>query len=231
MAHRNALCLGQRRKVHHASVIAPREKGWFLDLSHSSDEVLLFFVREARSQPARDELTCRYWCHFKTCLPRCGLRLWLTSWDLDDAHQEAFFWIQEAIGAFDLGQCFLPHGSSFETFLNRVLRLRLLDFCRSLKRRNARSCLVGEQGHWPHTLVAVERLDVSRHEPELLRQFERAADQWDPDVRALWDQLRQGNRLRDLPEILGVSYRTVKRRWRKLREQLIRAVRQMQDQA
>ena len=30
----------------------------------------------------------------------------------------------------------------------------------------------------------------------------------------------EGKRLRDLPQVLGVSYRTVKRRWRDLREKL-----------
>jgi DNA-directed RNA polymerase specialized sigma24 family protein len=208
---------------------APTEKGWFLDLAHTCDEVLVLFAREAGCRAARDELTCRHWSHFKTCLPRCGLRLRLTSWDLDDAQQQAFFWIQEAISAFDLGQCFLPHGSSFQTFLNRVLRWRLLDFCRSLKRRSARLRLVGEQRDWPDMLLADERLDLSGHEPKLQLQWERAATHLDSDLHALWDQLRQGKRLLDLPQLLGVSYRTIKRRWRKLREQLRQALCHLSD--
>jgi RNA polymerase sigma factor (sigma-70 family) len=211
-------------------MMAPKEKGWFLDLSGTSDEVLLLFAREASSQPARDELTCRHWSGFKTRSSRYGIRLRLASWDLEDVQQQAFFWIQEAIRAFDPGQCFLPQGSSFQTFLNRVLRLRLLDFCRALKRRSTRLRLVGEHGGLPDTLLAGERLGLRDHEPELHVQLERAGTQLDPEVRALWNQLRQGKRLRDLPEVLGVTYRTVKRRWRKLREHLIRSLRHLGDQ-
>jgi DNA-directed RNA polymerase specialized sigma24 family protein len=208
-------------------MMAPKEKGWFLDLSHTSDEVLVLFAREASSQPARDELTRRHWRHFKTCLATCGIHVRLTAWDLEDAQQQAFFWIREAICAFNQAQMFLPQGSSFQTFLNRVLRLRLLDFGRSLRRRTSRFRLVGEQVDWPDSLLADGGLDFSGPGRELHLQLEKAANPLDADARALWNQLRQGKRLRDLPELLGVTYRTVKRRWRKLREQLIRTLRQL----
>jgi RNA polymerase sigma factor (sigma-70 family) len=210
-------------------MLTPLHKGWFLDLSHTSDEVLLLFAREAISQPARDELTCRHWSHFKTRLPRYGIRLRLTSWDLEDAQQQAFFWIREAIHAFDPAQLFLQKGSSFQTFLNRVLRLRLLDFCRSLRRTTTRFRCVADPSDWPDPLLVDEGLDFNGrgHEPHL--QLETVAAQLDPDARALWNQLRQGKRLRDLPELLGVSYRTVKRRWRKLREQLTQTWRHLTE--
>jgi hypothetical protein len=51
----------------------------------------------------------------------------------------------------------------------------------------------------------------------------------DPSDRALWHALSDGKRLRDLPHILGVSYRTLKRRWRTLREQLILAFRHLKE--
>ena len=89
----------------------PKEQGWFFDLPRTCDEVLLLFAREASSQPARDELTCRHWNQFKARLPRYGIRLALTLWDLEDAQQQAFFWIQEAIRAFDTTQWFVPRGS------------------------------------------------------------------------------------------------------------------------
>jgi hypothetical protein len=50
--------------------------------------------------------------------------------------------------------------------------------------------------------------------------LDKAVSLLDPQARALWNELRQGKRLRDLPHLLGVSYRTLKRRWRKLRAQL-----------
>src|SRR5215813_2220559 len=61
-----------------SAMTGPREKRWFLDLAHTCDEVLLLFAQAARSQPARDELTCRHWRQFKARFPRCGIRLRLT---------------------------------------------------------------------------------------------------------------------------------------------------------
>src|SRR5262245_51335464 len=116
----------------------PGEQGWFLDLPHTCDEVLLLLAREAHCQPARDELTCRYWHLFKASLPHFVRSGQLTSWELEDAHQQAFFWIQEAVRAFDPLQLALPEGSSFQTFLKRIVRLRLSDFLRSLHRNRQR---------------------------------------------------------------------------------------------
>jgi RNA polymerase sigma factor (sigma-70 family) len=207
----------------------PKEKGWFLDLPRTCDEVLLLFAREASSQPARDELTRRHWNQFKARSPRYGLRHALTAWDLEDAQQQSFFWIQEAIRAFDTAQWFVPQGNSFQTFLTRVLRLRLLDFGRSLRRRTTRFRLVAPPSDWPDTLLADGGLDVNGDGPKRLLQLDTVAAQLDPDAKVLWNHVRQGKRLRDLPQLLGVSTRTVKRRWRKLREQLTLAVRHLSE--
>jgi hypothetical protein len=100
-------------------------QGWFLDLPHTCDEVLLLVAREAHCQPARDELTCRYWRKCQTKLPRWVRGYRLTPRELDDVHQQSFFWIQEAVRAFDPGQLSLPRGSRFPAFLQRVFRLQL----------------------------------------------------------------------------------------------------------
>jgi len=210
---------------------ASKEKGWFLDLAHTSDEVLLLFAQQARSQPARDELTCRHWRQLKTGLVRFAVRVRLTSWELDDAHQQAFFWIQEAIRAFDPRQLFLPQGSSFQTFLDRIIQLRLLDFCRSLNRRRKRFRLTGEQDHWPTDALVEKPLAFFCHGEEPRLQLDRTVSLLDPQARALWNELCQGKRLRDLPQLLRVSYRTLKRRWRQLREQLIRALHRPDEQS
>jgi DNA-directed RNA polymerase specialized sigma24 family protein len=201
------------------------EKGWFLDPPHTSDEVLLLFAQQARSQPARDELTCRHWRRLKTGLARFAVRGRLSSWELDDAHQQTFFWIQEAIQAFDPGQLFLPQGSSFQTFLHRIVQLRFLDFWRSLNRRRKRFQLTSEQDHWPNDALLEKPLAFFGQEEEPRLHLDKAVSLLDPQARALWNELRQGKRLRDLPQLLRVSYRTLKRRWRKLRDQLSWAMR------
>src|SRR5262249_8925348 len=173
-------------------MIAPTEKGWFLDLAHTCDEVLLLFAQQARSEPARDELTCRHWRRLKTGFARFGVCARLTSWDFDDAHQQAYFWIQEAIRAFDPGQLFLPQGSSFQTFLLRIIRLRLLDFCRSLNRRRKRFRLAGEQDQWPRDALLEKPFALFRQAEVLRLDLDKAVSLLDPQVRALWNELCQG---------------------------------------
>jgi hypothetical protein len=93
---------------------------WMLDLNATSDEVLLLFAREAKLRVAAEELTCRCWQKLKARLPALVARDPLSHWDLEDALQQAYFWIQEAIARYDSGQLRLPHGSSFATFLHRT---------------------------------------------------------------------------------------------------------------
>jgi RNA polymerase sigma factor (sigma-70 family) len=146
----------------------------------------------------------------------------LASPELEDAQQEAFFWIQQAIRSFDAVQLSRPGGASFQTFLKRVFRVRLLDFVRSVHRNKERFRSGGEPDHGSRNR-RVESTCASAQREEANLQLEQTASLLDPELRALWNELRQGKRLRDLPELLGVSYRTVKRRWRELREQLRRA--------
>ena len=207
---------------------SPELPGWFLDLPHTGDEVLLLMAREAHCQAARDELTRRYWHTFPTNLRRWLRGYRLTPWELDDAHQQAFFWIQEAVRAFDPRQLSLPRGCSFHTFMQRVFRSRLADFLRSLRRNKKRFRLVAESDHWPKRLREQD-LASDGHRDELRFQVDQALRLLDPSARALWQELSDGKRLRDLPQVLGVSYRTLKRRWRSLREQLISAFRRLKQ--
>jgi DNA-directed RNA polymerase specialized sigma24 family protein len=195
-------------------------KGWFLDLANTSDEVLLLLAREAASVPARDELTCRYWHQFGRSVRGSHVGKRLTAWEQEDAQQQAFFWIQEAILVYDLTQLSIAQGSSFRTFLQRVFRARLADFRRSLGRRKKRFCALTEPDHW---LADLPRDTLYQRTESLGGQLAEALTLLDPPARALWNALLQGKRLCDLPAVLAVSYRTVKRRWRKLRLQLMSA--------
>jgi DNA-directed RNA polymerase specialized sigma24 family protein len=194
-------------------------KGWFLDLQNTCDEVLLLFAREAQSQPARSELTCRCWQGFKASLHYCDNHE-LTAWDIEDAQQQSFFWIQEAIASFDPHQLCHPRGSSFRTFLKRVIRLRVADFARSLRRSRKRFHAVGEVEHSLEDVLPRSRIASLGSNENLDLELEFALRHMDPLGRALWNEVRQGKRLCDLPQVLGISYRTVKRRWRSLRSQL-----------
>jgi RNA polymerase sigma factor (sigma-70 family) len=160
---------------------------------------------------------------FKTNLPRWVRRRHLTSWETEDAHQQAFFWIQEAMRAFDAVQLSLPHGSSFQTFLKRIFRLRLADFLRSLRRDRRRFRPALESDDWASNAPGGNLLASEGPQEERRLQLEKALSLLDCASRALWHELSQGKRLCDLAHVLGLSYRTLKRRWRKLREQLLQA--------
>jgi RNA polymerase sigma factor (sigma-70 family) len=203
--------------------------GWFLDTPNTCDEVLLLLAREADCQPARNELTCRYWCRFKLNLRRWAMPVGLVSGDLEDAQQEAFFWIQEAIRSFDPAQLSRPQGSSFQTFLKRVLRVRLLDFSRSLYRKKERFRSRGKPDHCSRNRRVENTRAFSAHRDKVNLHLEIAVNLLAPELRALWNELRQGKSLRDMAGLLGVSYRTVKRRWREMRERLIAGLRQVQE--
>jgi RNA polymerase sigma factor (sigma-70 family) len=200
-----------------------------LDARNTCDEVLLLLAREANCQPARNELTCRYWCRFKINLHRWAMPAGLASGELEDAQQEAFFWIQQAIRCFDAVQLCRPGGASFQTFLKRVFRMRLLDYLRSVRRNKVRFRIAGTPDLCARNRRVENTRESSAHSEEVNNQLEQAVNRLDPELRVLWNALRQGKRLRELPDVLGVSYRTLTRRWRAIREQLMAALRQVQQ--
>jgi hypothetical protein len=95
---------------------------------------------------------------------------------------------------------------------------------RSLRRNRRRFRPALEPDDCARPASGGNRLASEEHREGLHLQLEKALGLLDRASRALWHELSQGKRLCDLPHVLGVSYRTLKRRWRKLREQLIRAL-------
>jgi hypothetical protein len=100
-----------------------------------------------------------------------------------------------------------------------VVRLRLLDFRRSLRRNEQRFQRAWKLGHRLNDAFLGDS-PIPGQIHDLARELEGVLNLLDAPIRALWMELCQGKRLRDLPEVLGASYRTVKRRWRTLRDQL-----------
>ena len=96
-----------------------------------------------------------------------------------------------------------------------------------MNRRRKRFPLAGEQDHWPNDALLEKPLAFFGQEEELRLHLDKAVSLLDPQARALWNELCQGKRLRDLPQLLEVSYRTLKPLWRKLRGQLRRALHHM----
>jgi hypothetical protein len=89
-----------------------------------------------------------------------------------------------------------------------------------MHRRNRRFRLSGDQERWPQSSLTNDTQDSPDRSLELPRHLAVVVAALDHQTHALWNELCAGKRLRDLPQVLGISYRTVKRRWRDLREKL-----------
>ena len=98
-----------------------------------------------------------------------------------------------------------------------------MDFCRSMHRRNRRFRFGGDLERWPQASLTNDTLDAPDRSRKLPHYLAVVVATLDHEARALWDELCQGKRLRDLPQVLGASYRTVKRRWRVLRDKMASA--------
>ncbi len=112
----------------------PAAKGYVLDLPNTCDEVLVFLAREAVRVAARDELISRYWPKVTKAISFLARKKYHFTRDVEDAQQEAYLWIEEAIRAYDALQLGQPRGSSFRTFFRRVLQFKLAHHVRGQQR-------------------------------------------------------------------------------------------------
>jgi hypothetical protein len=107
--------------------------------------------------------------------------------------------------------------------------LRAADFFRSLLRRRKRFHAAGQPADRSAPCLSHDTQALPGHGLQGNVELAKILSLLEPPCRAFWDELCRGKRLRDLPRILGVSYRTVKRRWRTLREQVRSAFRLLNE--
>ncbi len=208
-------------------------KGFVLDLPKTCDEVLVLLAREAGLRRALDALILRYWPKVKAMIPHLvrgtdrksvllpGGRL--SAEDMEDVEQQAFFWMQEAIEHYDAGHAVRAHGCTFATFLKRVVAGRLRNWLRGRQRFQKRFGMRIELAGRQDSALQIE--DESTDWQEIRGAFERALTAIPAPDQLLWQELCRGRQLVDLPNLLGVTYRTVRRRWSRLRAHLVSALR------
>src|SRR4051794_13386424 len=102
--------------------------GFDLDLAVMEDEALVVLAEECEYGPARDELIVRYDHQIDRLLGWLARSYRLSNADLEDAHQNAIFWVVEAIQKYDTEQIGKVRGCSFRSFVSRVLVSRFKDF-------------------------------------------------------------------------------------------------------
>ncbi|MCI0378242.1 MAG: sigma-70 family RNA polymerase sigma factor [Gemmataceae bacterium] len=174
-------------------------------------------AKEAGFVPARNELVLRLWPEIKSLIPILARDKGLSAEDKEDIRQQSFFWIDEAIRCYDAFQSVKPAGCTFRTFVRRVVSRRLRDWFRARHRYERRI-------HSPVGRVTLARVDCDLDEAAEWRELQlavgEAVQSLDAPDRLIWEGLCGGKKLRDLPTMMGVSYRTVRRRWQRVKGQV-----------
>ena len=201
-----------------------KQFGFDLDLAVMEDEALVVLAEECDYGPARDELIVRYDSQINRLIGWMARSYRLTTSDLEDARQNAVFWVVEAITKYDTEQIGKVRGCSFRSFVHRVLMSRFKDFTKHLRRVECR--------YDRSTLSAVEEISLAddndepddpatiAEEKESINRLQQTLSSLDDESGRLWQLLAEGTSLRQIATALDVSYDAVKRRRRKLIEQL-----------
>jgi RNA polymerase sigma factor (sigma-70 family) len=199
-------------------------RGFDLDLAVMEDEALVVLAEECEYAPARDELIVRYDNQIDRLIGWMARSYRLTASDLEDARQNAVFWVVEAITKYDTEQIGKARGCSFRSFVHRVLMSRFKDFTKHLRRvechyDRSTQCAVEE---FPQADDNDEPEDPAliAEEKESINRLHQTLTNLDNDSGRLWQLLAEGTSLRQIAVTLDVSYDSVKRRRRKLIEQL-----------
>src|SRR3954462_1382676 len=175
-------------------------RGFDLDLAVMEDEALVVLAEECEYGPARDELIVRYDSQIDRLIGWLAHSYRLSHADLEDARQNAVFWIIEAIKKYDTEQMGKVRGCSFRSFVHRVLMSRFKDFTKHLRRVEC---------HYDRsTECAVEEISqadgndepedpaVIAEEKESITRLQVPLSSLDNESSRLWQLLADGTSLR-----------------------------------
>jgi RNA polymerase sigma factor (sigma-70 family) len=210
----------------------PPTKKYDLDLSKIGDEELVVLAQECGFRPAADELVLRYHPRMSRLIAHLARQTTLTAADVQDAQQNAFFALVEAIAHYNTLQMFKPAGWRFHTFARLVTKRRFWNYSKRIGRVQLRYPCAGQldgiTAAEPRAdgcqLHASSRLGRRRSDPAVVaaRQdtlwcLSQAVERLEPKLRTLWHDLAAGKRLRHIAREQGISYDAVKRqRWKLL---------------
>jgi RNA polymerase sigma factor (sigma-70 family) len=192
-------------------------------LSRLPDEEL---VRRAQAEgahgPCAAALFARYYAQILRRVARRARSVRLARTELPDAQQEALWALPQAIAAYVVAPVGIPGRCTFRTFLDRIVRARVYDFVRKLRRAEHhldRSTSVAEalgQGLGPEEVA--EGKELQRKVAQVLRQV-------DPLDRRLWEEPLAGTPLKAVADELGIPYHQAKRRRQAVRAYLAEQLR------
>jgi RNA polymerase sigma factor (sigma-70 family) len=179
-------------------------------------------AKECDYQPAADALMDRHGHGVSALIARRMRQARLGAADVEDAKQEGWFWMREAIERFDTRELARPKGCRFRTILQTVIGSRVIDFARSIWRRQSHfeeMTGVLDPADIPTAVIRLgrPRADGCHDDPlaallwqETLLRLQLALDGLGTKARALWQLLASGMDLRDIARQLGISYQQVR---------------------
>jgi len=208
-----------------------------LDLSRIGDEELVVLAKECDYQPAAHALIARHHPWVNRLIACNAGPTGLGAADLEDAEQEAVFWMLEGIARYNTLELARPKRRRFRTYLYRLVRYRFIDFVRPIRRRERHFvCRVrlSLERHFAIRRFSSRRYGrpgrdnpasaLEREEDQM--RLQRALDRLDEEARRLWERLASGMRLRDIARRQGISYPQAKRQRRKLLAKLVAQLRE-----
>jgi RNA polymerase sigma factor (sigma-70 family) len=208
-----------------------------LDLSRIGDEELVVMAQECGYQPAAHALIVRLHPWVNGLIVRKAGPTRLGAADVDDAGQEAVFWMLEGIASYNTLELARPQGCRFRTFLYTLVGCRFIDFSRRIWRRQSHvdrhAQIVGPEAKFDTIRMTTRnRVRLNQDNPasaligqETRRRLESALDRLGEHARRLWDCLASGMSLRDIAREQGLSYPQAKRQRRQLLANLIAQLR------
>jgi RNA polymerase sigma factor (sigma-70 family) len=194
-------------------------KKYDLDLSKMEDEALVVLAQECGFRPAADEVVLRYHEPMGRLIAQKARQTSLTEADLQDAQQNSFFALLEAIVRYNTLEMAKPGGCRFRSYLHLVTVARFRDFVKQVCRvQNRYSCSAWMDeaevaGPCSDPAEAAARL-------EALGRLNKSLDGLGENLRVLWHELAAGKSLRQIARDWGVSYDALKRLRRKLLKQI-----------
>jgi RNA polymerase sigma factor (sigma-70 family) len=210
---------------------------------HPDDSVLVTLADEELVARAQREGCCasqrvllvRHLPSFQWLAARRARKLRFSREDVEGARQEIFFALRQTIRQYDLAQLTGPRPCRYRTFAFLVVGRRLRDLLAKIRRVRRRYVHVPdlEEIHWRQKAPEAEGNGIlllsarGVQDPARLAEWreqstrlDQALDELDTTDRAICDALARGITLKTVAEQLGIPYRTLKFRWRELKERL-----------
>jgi RNA polymerase sigma factor (sigma-70 family) len=216
----------RRATIFGGAIMNEQQVGYDLDLARMEVNALVILSVECGFNPAEDEVILKFRERTNRQIAKLAKGFRWTAEDVEDAQQEAYCWMKEALRTYDTNEIGKSGGCSFPTFAHLVVARRFLDFAKHGGR---------VENPYDHSKAVSDGLDVvandaqvrtsarARHRSdpasiaesnEIIAALGRILGELDDIARRIWELRVTGNMsLHDIAAELAMSYDAVRHRW------------------